>query len=418
MPPGGLPEAFLADVPTRSRELIARYARTHGPFTTEELQSPLPRRPRRGPARARAAGEIVRGELRPGGRSASGATWRCCAGCAAHRWRPCARRSSRPPARAGGLPALLAGRRPPSRAPAPESTACARCSCRCRASRCRSRSGSATCCRGAPAPTRRRGWTALRERRGRVGRRGPARALGPRGALLPRGRRRDRAAVPAPRRRAGDPRRAAPSTSCCARASRGAVLLHRPARRARRRPGEELREALWDLVWAGEVTNDAWAPLRAPRLALARDRAGGSRGAAARAGRALRAAPRALALRGRRTGAHSQVQGRWSLTAPLFGAPAEARQPRLRGARRRTLRGAAARALRHRHPRAGARRGHPRRLRAAVRHVLATSRRSASAAAATSSRAWAAPSSRCPGAVERLRAGDPAAPAASARARS
>ncbi len=38
-------------------------------------------------------------------------------------------------------------------------------------------------------------------------------------------------------------------------------------------PAEALHEALWDLVWAGEVTNDAWAPLRAPRLALARGRA-------------------------------------------------------------------------------------------------------------------------------------------------
>ena len=33
----------------------------------------------------------------------------------------------------------------------------------------------------------------------------------------------------------------------------------------------ELQEALWDLVWAGEVTNDAFAPLRAPRLSLARE---------------------------------------------------------------------------------------------------------------------------------------------------
>nr|MBA2579469.1 DEAD/DEAH box helicase [Thermoleophilaceae bacterium] len=32
----------------------------------------------------------------------------------------------------------------------------------------------------------------------------------------------------------------------------------------------ELQEALWDLVWAGEVSNDAFAPLRAPRLTLAR----------------------------------------------------------------------------------------------------------------------------------------------------
>jgi ATP-dependent Lhr-like helicase len=33
---------------------------------------------------------------------------------------------------------------------------------------------------------------------------------------------------------------------------------------------EELQEALWDLAWAGEATNDAFAPLRAPRLTLAR----------------------------------------------------------------------------------------------------------------------------------------------------
>ena len=41
----------------------------------------------------------------------------------------------------------------------------------------------------------------------------------------------------------------------------------------------ELQEALWDLVWAGEVTNDAWAPLRAPRLTVARDQAAGARAA-------------------------------------------------------------------------------------------------------------------------------------------
>ena len=39
---------------------------------------------------------------------------------------------------------------------------------------------------------------------------------------------------------------------------------------------EELHEALWDLAWSGEVTNDGFAPLRAPRLRAAqrRDRAG------------------------------------------------------------------------------------------------------------------------------------------------
>ena len=74
----------------------------------------------------------------------------------------------------------------------------------------------------------------------------------------------------------------------------------------------ELQEALWDLAWAGEVTNDAFAPLRAPKLSVAKnDRQPGRRFA-----------------RRRRPGA-PQVQGRWSLTAPLFaGAPAHG--PRVR----------------------------------------------------------------------------------------
>jgi len=74
----------------------------------------------------------------------------------------------------------------------------------------------------------------------------------------------------------------------------------------------ELQEALWDLAWAGEATNDAFAPLRAPKLSVAKgDRQAGRRFA-----------------RRRRPGA-PQVQGRWSLTAPLFtGAPAHG--PRMR----------------------------------------------------------------------------------------
>jgi ATP-dependent Lhr-like helicase len=76
-------------------------------------------------------------------------------------------------------------------------------------------------------------------------------------------------------------------------------------------PVEELHTALWDLAWAGEVTNDAFSPLRAPRL---------------------RAAP-PPEQRGRRfarrRAAGAAVQGRWSLTAPLFeNAPAAG--PRLR----------------------------------------------------------------------------------------
>jgi ATP-dependent Lhr-like helicase len=70
---------------------------------------------------------------------------------------------------------------------------------------------------------------------------------------------------------------------------------------------EQVQEALWDLVWAGEVTNDAWAPLRAPRLTLAR----AQRSSLQRRGTSRR-------FGSRRTGAHAQVQGRWSLTGSIF----------------------------------------------------------------------------------------------------
>ncbi|HEX5761522.1 MAG TPA: DEAD/DEAH box helicase [Solirubrobacterales bacterium] len=66
-------------------------------------------------------------------------------------------------------------------------------------------------------------------------------------------------------------------------------------------PAEELHNALWDLAWSGEVTNDAFAPLRAPRL---------------RAVPATERAGRRFARR--RSGAGAAIQGRWSLTAPLF----------------------------------------------------------------------------------------------------
>ncbi len=76
-------------------------------------------------------------------------------------------------------------------------------------------------------------------------------------------------------------------------------------------PVEELHSALWDLSWAGEVTNDAFSPLRAPRL----------RAAAPPEQRGRRFA--------RRRAAGAAVQGRWSLTASLFeNAPAAG--PRLR----------------------------------------------------------------------------------------
>ena len=61
--------------------------------------------------------------------------------------------------------------------------------------------------------------------------------------------------------------------------------------------------ALWDLVWAGEVTNDAWAPLRAARR----------NGLPAQERR-----PRRFSRR--RSGATSATQGRWTTTDRLFAA--------------------------------------------------------------------------------------------------
>ncbi len=70
-------------------------------------------------------------------------------------------------------------------------------------------------------------------------------------------------------------------------------------------PAEEIQEALWDLVWAGEATNDAWAPLRSPRLVQASQRA--------RLDRRAR-------FSARRRGAQPAVQGRWALTEGLFAS--------------------------------------------------------------------------------------------------
>jgi ATP-dependent helicase Lhr and Lhr-like helicase len=94
-------------------------------------------------------------------------------------------------------------------------------------------------------------------------------------------------------------------------------------------PAEELHTALWDLAWGGEVTNDAFAPLRAPRMRShsgRRDSLIPSSGAPATR---LRAERRGRRFAARRAAAGQAVQGRWSLTAPLFeNAPPAG--PRLR----------------------------------------------------------------------------------------
>jgi ATP-dependent Lhr-like helicase len=64
---------------------------------------------------------------------------------------------------------------------------------------------------------------------------------------------------------------------------------------------EEALPALWDLVWAGEATNDAWTPLRAGRRYKTQ---------------AARSRPRRFSRR--RASEITATQGRWSLTGRLF----------------------------------------------------------------------------------------------------
>ena len=74
------------------------------------------------------------------------------------------------------------------------------------------------------------------------------------------------------------------------------------------RNDDELLEALWDLVWSGEITNDTFAALRALSLPRSRSRS-------SRPGRPAGMGP-------------PRAAGRWSLTADLIG---EGRSPTERG---------------------------------------------------------------------------------------
>ena len=206
-------------------------------------------------------------------RSASGATRRSCAGCAAGR-SPGSRREVEPvdrPPLGRFLPAWhgVPRRRPP-RSAAP----------RCAARRARTaRRGRRPARRPADpglrpgarrpagprprlpaAPARRAG----RARRGRLGRAGeprPRRRPG-RPASGPAARRCGRAGRPTGSSDpAGDPPRRASAITSAGAARGSTASSRRPAARSDR----EVLDALWDLVWAGEVTNDTFAPLRALR---------------------------------------------------------------------------------------------------------------------------------------------------------
>jgi len=314
VPPGGLPEAFLADVPDALVKLCARSARTHGPFTTEELRARYLVDVAPALAQLEREGSLVRGELRPGGserewcdpevlrrlRRASLAALRKEVEAVDQRdlaafapsWHGIDRH---PPAGAGidrlrevlvplqgvALPADVWERDVLPRRTGAYSTTWLDQLC----------AAGEIVWVGAGALGRNSGRVALYFRE-------DAALLG---APSVRG---DRPAEPE-----HDALRARLAAAPCFFTDFLAELELAP---------ETIQDALWDLVWAGEVTNDAWAPLRAPRLTLARARP-----------RTQATARRRFSSR--RGAVQAPVQGRWSLTRALFEPAADP------AARRRAL---------------------------------------------------------------------------------
>jgi ATP-dependent Lhr-like helicase len=311
VPPGGLPAVFLEPVEGALRELCARHARSHGPFTTAELSSRYGVDPVGALRELEGAGALLRGELRPSSHPLArvGEPEWCDpeilrrlrrASLAVHRREiePAERRAlavflpswqgidRHAPAGAGierlretlvalqglALPAELWEHSVLPRRTGSYSTSWLDQLCA---------AGEIVWVGAGP----------IGKRSGRVALyfRDDASAIGP-PVIGPR------TAVPA------DPEheliRQRIESSPCFFSDLVAEIDAPPV---------ALQEALWDLVWAGEVTNDAWAPLRAPRLAVAPARS------AARSGRRFAPAHRAS-----RAQTRGPVQGRWSLTARLF----------------------------------------------------------------------------------------------------
>src|SRR3954462_15494407 len=122
VPPSGLPDVFVADVPDAMERLVRRFARTHGPFESPPPRAvrdrvapgALRRRPHPGARGARAHGRPRPRRAAPGRHAAGVVRPRGAAAAAARLARRAAKgdRAGRP-ARARALPAELAGGRPP-----------------------------------------------------------------------------------------------------------------------------------------------------------------------------------------------------------------------------------------------------------------------------------------------------------------
>jgi ATP-dependent helicase Lhr and Lhr-like helicase len=294
MPPAGLPDAFLEAGEEPLRSLLARFARGRGPFTTADVVARYGLEPARAEAELtglEAEDRLVRGELRPGGterewcdpdvlrrlRRASLArlrrqvepTAQAALGRFLPAWQGVDRRATLRealvPLQGLSLPVSLwesdvLPRRVPGYRPELLDALCA--------------SGEVV-------------WIGAGLERVALFFREDAPALGRPGAL------------PAPEGEAHEAIRTA--------LARGALfwfdLLRETGLEA-----ETALPALWELVWAGEATNDAWTPLRASRRF-----------------QAPRPEQRPRRFSRRRANAITATQGRWSGTGGLFGGEPEPR---------------------------------------------------------------------------------------------
>jgi ATP-dependent Lhr-like helicase len=306
-PPGGLPTAFLEDVPDALSRLLRRYGATHGPFTTGEVRDRYGIDASAALRELERAGHLVRGELRPGGserewcdlevlrrlRRASLAVLRKEIEPAEQRelarFLPAWQGVDRHPPSGAGIDRLrevlvpLQGLALPAdvweRDVLPRRT-------------------------GAYSPS----WMDQLCAAGEVVWIG-AGALGRNSGRVAMYFREDLALLGPPAYRGETPDSKA-HAAVRERLAAGACFFTDLLVDVALSP-EEIQEALWDLAWAGVATNDAFAPLRAPRLTLARaQRDQLRRGSARRAGR--------FGAGRRRDAASAQVQGRWSLTEPLL----------------------------------------------------------------------------------------------------
>ena len=178
MPPSGLPDAFLEGGPESLRQLVLRFAKGRGPFTTRDADERFGRDVGGILAELEADELLVRGELRPGG---SEREW--CDPDVLRRLRRASLAALRREVEAVDQEALarflpVVARDRPPRVAARGARAAAGAAVAGRAVGVR---GAAAARARLPARASRR---ADRERRGRLGRRRP----GPRRALLPRGR--------------------------------------------------------------------------------------------------------------------------------------------------------------------------------------------------------------------------------------